>query len=241
MMFTPYSLVKNNPTVKHELKSLDSKWKTDPISMWFINYPLSQSADIMLFWWDIVPVWEDQLPHIELTRNIIKKVNSITWLNYNLPKALLSDVPRLVWIDWNEKMSKSLWNVISLTASKKEIKNMVNKMYTDSGKTSIQSKWDITNHVVFKYLDIFYNGKEHLDDLKKKYINWWEFSIWDWVIKNILIDVLDEIIWPIRERRKEYEWNSDLITRIIEEWSDNARAIWVNNIHALKESLGLIY
>ena len=80
--------------------------------------------------------------------------------DYPLPMALISETPRLVWIDGNDKMSKSLWNTISISATSKEIKTQVNKMYTDPNKISIDSIWSIENHVVFQYLDIFsYNNQ----------------------------------------------------------------------------------
>lgn len=140
-MFTPYSVATNNPTLKDEMKKIENREssKSDSISLGFINYPVSQVADIMLPRGQIVPVGEDQVPHIELARKIIKKVNTMYGTNFPLPLALLSDTPRLVGTDGNDKMSKSLGNTIYLTATLDEIKKQVNSMYTDSGKTSISA------------------------------------------------------------------------------------------------------
>ncbi len=241
-MFVPYNVATNNPTLKDEIKKIEKRWEWQNswISLWFINYPVSQVADILLPKWEIVPVWEDQIPHIELARKIIKKVNAMYGTNYPLPKALISEVPRLVWIDWNDKMSKSLWNTISISASFEEIKTQVNKMYTDPNKTSVQSKWNIKNHVVFKYLDIFYKDKKYLEDLKKRYIEWWENSIWDWYLKKLLVEVLNEIISPIRERRKYYEEHIDEVVEAIEKGSANLRSEAIVMLKDLREVMGLL-
>lgn len=238
-MFTPYSIATNNPTLKDEIKKIENRLdgENSSISLWFINYPVSQVADIMLPYWQIVPVWEDQIPHIELARKVIKKVNIMYKTNFPLPLAMVSEIPRLVWTDWNDKMSKSLWNTIYLTATLKEITTWVNSMYTDDWKVSISSKWNIEKHVVFKYLDIFYDDKKHLEELKKRYIEWWENSIWDWEIKKLLIKVLDELIVPIRERREYYKNNMPLVIKSIEEWSKNMRIIWQKLLSELKEKM----
>jgi tryptophanyl-tRNA synthetase len=110
-MFAPYSVAINNPTLKDEIKKIEQRWDwaNNSISLGFINYPISQVADIMLLRWEIVPVWEDQIPHIELARKIIKKVNTMYGTNFPLPLALVSETPRLVWTDGSDKMSKGLW------------------------------------------------------------------------------------------------------------------------------------
>ncbi len=241
-MFTPYTMAVNNPTLKDEMKKIEKRWElgNNGISLWFVNYPVSQVADIMLPRWEIVPVWEDQIPHIELARKVIKKVNKMYGTNYPLPMALISETPRLVWIDGNDKMSKSLWNTISISATSKEIRSQVNKMYTDPNKTSIDSIWSIENHVVFQYLDIFYKDKQHLSELKQRYIKWWENSIWDWEVKKLLIEVLEELIAPIREKRKYYEENIHLVIDAIEKWSSRVRTEAVIMLKELREAMGLL-
>ncbi len=241
-MFTPYSVATNNPTLKDEMKKIENRWENEnnSISLWFINYPVSQVADIMLPYWEIVPVWEDQIPHIELARKVIKKVNTMYGTNFPLPLAMISETPRLVWTDWNDKMSKSLWNTIYLTASLKEIKTWVNSMFTDPWKVNVQSPWNIENHVVFKYLDIFYGDTNHLDELKSRYIKWWENSVWDWEIKKLLVEVLDNLIAPIREKREFYKQNIDLVISSIEEWSQNIRNVGQKLLYELKEKMWII-
>lgn len=240
-MFTPYNFATNNPTLKDEMKKIESRSsENSTISLWFVNYPVSQVADIMLLKWTIIPVWEDQIPHIEMARKIIKKVNKMCDTKFPLPFALLSKTPRLVWIDWNDKMSKSLWNTIYLTSSFEEIKMQVNKMYTDPSKTSINAPWNIEKHIVFKYLDIFYEDKLALEDLKNRYIKWWENSVWDGEIKKLLIDTLEKFIAPIREKREYYKNNMDIVLNSIDKWSANARGMWQKLLKELKEAMWLL-
>lgn len=242
-MFTSFNVATNNPTLKDEMKKIENRWEWEnsSVSLWFINYPVSQVADIMLLKWEIVPVWEDQIAHIELARKIIKKVNTMYWTDFPLPLAMVSETPRLVGTDWNDKMSKSLWNTIYLTATLDEIKKWVNSMYTDSGKTSVSAPWNIENHVVFKYLDIFYNDKTHIEELKRRYIEGGENSVWDGELKKLLIKVLDELISPIREKRHFYKQNMHLVMSSIEEWSENVRKIWQEVLGELKEKMGILW
>lgn len=241
-MFVSYYDATNNPTLKEEMKKIENNEtsKNNTVSLGFVNYPVSQVADIMLPGWEIVPVGEDQIPHIELARKVIKKVNSMYNTNFAIPYVLVSETPRLVWIDWNDKMSKSLGNTIYLTSTYEEIKSQVNKMYTDPGKTSINAKWDISKHTVFQYLDIFYKDKWHLSELKEKYIKWWEDSVWDWTIKKLLIDTLEEFIAPIREKRKYYEQHMELVTGAIEKWSKNVSENGKKLILELRKAMWVI-
>ena len=95
-MFVPYSLATNNPTLKEVMKKIVDKEQESSISLGFVNYPVSQVADIMLLGGTVVPVGEDQIPHIELARKIIKRVNTLYGTEFRLPKALISPTPRLV-------------------------------------------------------------------------------------------------------------------------------------------------
>ena len=240
-MFVPYTVATNNPTLKDEIKKIEQKeWKGwEWISLGFVNYPVSQVADIMLPLAEIVPVWEDQIPHIELARKIIKKVNRMCGTKYPLPKVLLSDTPRLTWIDGNEKMSKSLWNTIYLTSSLKEIQSQVQKMYTDPGKVSISDKGNIEKHVVFQYLDIFYTDTAHIAELKERYIAGGENSVWDGELKKLLIQVLDEYIAPIREKREYYLQHPEIVEKAILDGTGRMRSEWQKMLQELKEAMGI--
>lgn len=241
-MFTPFSVAINNPTLKDEMKKIKNRETKEQksISLWFINYPVSQIADILLLQSQIIPVWEDQIPHIELARKIIKKVNVMYWTNFPIPCAFLSQTPRLIWTDWNDKMSKSLWNTIYLTSTKQEIISWVNSMYTDPKKISISSPGNIEKHIVFKYLDIFYEDKNHIEELKNRYIKWWDNSVWDWELKKLLIEVLEKIISPIRTKREYYKNHINDVISIMEKWSEKARLDWQKLLYELKEKMWVL-
>lgn len=121
-MITPKGMVDRNPTLKTEMA------RQKNVSLGFYNYPMSQVADILLSKANLVPVGEDQLPHIELTREVARKFNRIYDDIFPMPEALVGRVPRLVGIDGKAKMSKSLGNCIYLSDSKEEVEKKVKKM-----------------------------------------------------------------------------------------------------------------
>ncbi len=223
-MFATYTEVMRNPTLKDEIAKIEKRETNNTLSMWFINYPISQVADILLPRGDIVPVWEDQVPHIELARKIIDRVNKKTGAHFPLPRALISETPRLVGIDGKDKMSKSLGNAIMISDSLAEIQKKVQKMYTDPHKTSIDAPGNTENHVVFMYLDIFHEDKNLIENLKVRYRAWGSDSIWDGEVKKLLVTTLDAFISPIREKRAYYEAHPQLIKAIIDEGAERFRS-----------------
>lgn len=160
---------------------------------------------------------EDQIPHIELARKIIDRVNKKTGTDFPLPRALVSHVPRLVGIDGKEKMSKSLGNAIMISDSFADIKKKVQKMYTDPNKVSIDAQGDTANHVVFMYLDIFHPDSELIEGLKTRYREGGINSVGDGELKKLLADTLEEVISPIREKRAYYEAHPEIVKGIIDE------------------------
>ncbi|MEK7188031.1 MAG: tryptophan--tRNA ligase, partial [Patescibacteria group bacterium] len=102
---TTLAQLQQNPTIKNEIRQ---RGFTKELPMGFLVYPVSQAADITAFGADLVPVGEDQLPVIELTRDIVKKFNALYGNTLVVPKAQLSSMPRLPGVDGKEKMSKSL-------------------------------------------------------------------------------------------------------------------------------------
>lgn len=223
-MFATYTEVMRNPTLKDEIAKIEKRESNNNISMGFINYPVSQVADILLPRGEIVPVWEDQVPHIELARKIIDRVNKKTGTNFPLPRALVSEIPRLAGIDGKDKMSKSLWNAIMISDSLAEIGKKVQKMYTDPHKTSIDAQGNIENHVVFMYLDIFHEDKDLVASLKTRYQAGGSNSIGDGELKKLLVTTLDAFIAPIREKRAYYEVHPELIKAIIDEGAERFRS-----------------
>ena len=194
-MITPKSMIDRNPTLKAEMTRLSN------VTVGFYNYPMSQVADILLSKADLVPVGEDQLPHIELTREVARKFNRIYKNIFPEPEALVGRVPRLVGIDGEAKMSKSLGNCIYLSDTEEEVAKKVKKMYTDPTRIKATDPGHIEGNVVFTYLDAFYSDKKELESLKGKYT---QGKVGDVEIKELLADLLNNLLKPIRERRAYY-------------------------------------
>lgn len=238
-MLTPLSKLYNNPTLKEEIKQLDDKWIENNdswISTAFFNYPVSQAADILLPKANIVPVWEDQLPHIELTRYIARQFNKKFGTNFPLPRALIWEISRLVGTDWKAKMWKSMWNAIMLSDSTEEIRKKVKSMYTDPTRIKASDPWHVEWNVVFMYLDIFLKDVKLLEELKNKYREW---KIGDMELKSILTEILDKFISPIREKRLQFE-DDRIIWNIIQEGSERARLIAIQTMKELKKCMGIL-
>lgn len=217
----PVSALMKNPTLKAEIEAERKKeYNKEGISIWYYTYPISQVADILWPLANIVPVWDDQLPHIEFTRKVAKKFNKKYGYTFPLPKALLWDVPRLPWISWWWKMWKSSNNSISLSDDADTVRKKIRSMYTDKNRLKSTDPWNVEGNKVFSYLDVFYEDLSHLEDLKDRYRKWGEWSLWDLEIKNLLTDVLNSLLEPIRKKRSEYKNDDQYIRKSIERWTD---------------------
>src|SRR3989338_7914447 len=189
----------HNPTIKTEIKE---KGLSQGTPLGFLAYPVSQAADILFCKANTVPVGVDQLPVLEQANEIVKKFNAIYGINL-FPKitGAVSSIPRLVGIDGNAKMSKSLGNCIYLSDSDKEIESKVMQAFTDPNHIRVEDKGKVEGNVVFAYLDAFDEDKKGVAELKAQYQ---KGGLGDIVLKNRLAKVLIDLITPIRARREEF-------------------------------------
>ncbi|MFH1030259.1 MAG: tryptophan--tRNA ligase [bacterium] len=229
-MITPKGLIDKNPTLKSEIAQQKN------VSLGFYNYPASQVADILLLKATLVPVGDDQLPHIELTREIAKKFNRIYGHVFPIPESLVGRVPRLVGIDGKAKMSKSLGNCIYLSDSENAVEQKVKKMYTDPTRLKATDPGHIENNVVFIYLDAFHPNKNELEDLKKRYT---EGRVGDAEVKCILSKLLNEFLKPIRERREYYKKHLEDIEKALIEGTSRARIVAKATMIEVKNALNI--
>lgn len=247
MNLVTLSRLERNPTVKDELKQKDFN---NSIPMGFLTYPVSQTADITAFNANIVPVGDDQLPMIEQAREIVRSFNNLYGKTLIEPKAVLPDNEnsyRLVGIDGKAKMSKSLNNCIYLSDEPDEIRQKVFSMYTDPDHIHVQDPGKVEGNTVFTYLDVF-SRPEHfekflpeyksLDELKAHYSRG---GLGDMKIKKFLNEILQELLAPIRERRKEFAKNPDVIMKILYDGTMEAREVAHENVIKLKTSMGINY
>jgi tryptophanyl-tRNA synthetase len=229
--------LKRNPTVKTEILQ---KGFGESLTAGFLAYPISQAADITSFKGTIVPVGEDQLPMIEQTNEIVRAFNRI----YNTDvlkeaKALIPKVAsRLPGIDGKAKMSKSLGNAIFLKDSSDELKQKVMKMYTDPNHLKVEDPGQIEGNTVFEYLDVFATDKPEVEKMKE---NYQKGGLGDVKVKKYLIDVLEEILSPIREKRKEIENDKPYLIEVARKGTDNAFHVAEKTISEVKTAMKLVY
>jgi tryptophanyl-tRNA synthetase len=227
--------LKRNPTVKSEMKD---KGYGEDVPTGFLAYPISQAADILFAKSNLIPVGEDQLPVIEQVNEIVDDFNRLYGQTFNRVKHLVGETPRLVGIDGNAKMSKSLNNCIYLSDSYEEISKKVMNMYTDPGHIHIEDAGKVEGNVVFTYLDIFDGDKEEVEKLKEQYR---KGGLGDVVIKKRLIEVLEKVIEPIRSKREDFAKNPEMVMNILKEGSEKAREIARYTMIEVKKAIKIDY
>ncbi|MCL7706112.1 tryptophan--tRNA ligase [Enterobacter kobei] len=226
--------VERNPTVKNEIAQ---KGFSRSLPVGFLAYPISQAADITAFKAELVPVGDDQLPMIEQTNEIVHKMNSLTTTPIlQHCKALLSDVSRLPGIDGNAKMSKSLGNTLTLSASEEEIHRAVSTMYTDPNHLRVADPGQVEGNVVFTYLDACHADKAFVAEMKDHYRRG---GLGDRQCKNALETCLQELLAPIRERRATYIQDKGMLLTLLRRGSERAHELTQRTLHEVKRGLGL--
>lgn len=247
MNLVTVSRVQRNPTVKTEIMMRNFE-KSIPVG--FFCYPVSQASDITAFKATTVPVGEDQAPMIELTREIVNRFNNIYGPTLVEPEILLPSnaaAQRLPGTDGKAKMSKSLGNCIYLSDTPKEVKKKVNSMYTDPEHLTIDSPGHLEGNTPFIYLDAFANDDhirrylpdyDSLDALKEHYTRG---GVGDGTVKKLLCNVLEEILVPIRERRKEFEQDIPKVYEILKEGSERAREVAARTLEEVRAAMKINY
>lgn len=225
--------LKRNPTVKNEMKQ---KNFGDDVPVGFLMYPVSQAADILFCKANLIPVGDDQLPQIEQANEIAHDFNRIYGELFQKIEHLVG--PRLPGLDGDAKMSKSLGNTINLSDSPEEIEKKVMKMYTDPNHIKVTDPGKVEGNMVFTYLDFFDPKKDEVEELKKKYR---AGGLGDVEIKKRLIEVLREILDPIRERREYLATNPKHIMEILQDGTNKARSVAQETLREVKELMKINY
>jgi len=220
--------IMRNPTIKAENEIYNQS-----LSMGFLNYPISQTADIVLFGSEFVPVGEDQLPIVEFANDVVDKFN----YHFNTSilkrvKPVLSDNSRLVGIDGKNKMSKSLGNAIFLSDDEKTVNQQIYKMYTDENHIKITDPGKIEGNVVFQFLDVYHENKEELNDLKEHYQRG---GLGDVFLKKMLMKDINETLAPVREKRLLIS-DEEALT-ILNDGTKQTKEIAKERLHLIKEEM----
>ncbi len=227
---TPLGMRERNPTLKGELEDLDVEQRT----VGFYNYPMSQVADIMLPRADLVPVGDDQLPHIEMTREVARKFNRMFGDIFPESDSLIGKVPRLSGTDGQGKMSKSKGNVIMLSDDEKTVTKKVRGMFTDPNRIRADIPGKVEGNPVFQYHDAFNPNTAQTDDFKARYR---EGTIGDVEVKMALAEALNNFLDPNREKRAYYEQNMNLVEEAIMSGVSRMRVIAAETMEQVRDAM----
>jgi tryptophan--tRNA ligase len=232
--------LERNPTVKTEIKQ---KNFGEGVPSGFVFYPISQAADITAFKATHVPVGEDQAPMIELTREIVRSFNQTYQQDVLIePEMILAGeglerrLPGITGM--NDKMSKSLNNGIYLSDTYEEMRDKVMRMYTDPDHIHVEDPGKIEGNVVFAYLDVFARDKQKVAELKRHYQ---QGGLGDVAVKRYLIEELDIVLKPIRERRAELAKNPEAIYEILRQGSNRAKNVAAQTLKEVKSAMKINY
>lgn len=194
------------------LKDMAQSAHLNEMPFGLLGYPVLQSADILLPRAHLVPVGKDNEAHVELTREIARRFNSLYAEVFPVPEVMVGDVPTLVGTDGSAKMSKSLGNAILLSDDEKTVRKKVFSMYTDPKRVSADIPGTVEGNPVFTYHDIFNENKAEVEALKERYRSG---KVGDVEVKEKLAAALNSFLDPIRERRLQYEQKSGFVDEVI--------------------------
>ena len=228
-----------NPTVKSEIAQKKELFgnEGESITYGFLGYPISQAADITAFDGDLVPVGEDQLPLIEQCREIVRKFNSIYGETLKEPEAFLSENKRIKGLDGNDKMGKSLGNAIYLADNDDTISKKIMGAVTDPNKIKKDDPANPDVCMVYYYHKLI-NNKENLDKICAECKQGSRGCV---QCKKELIAKMQEFLKPIRDRRKKYEDNPELVDEILKKGTEAAKEKAKEQIVKVKKAMKIDY
>lgn len=231
-MIVTVNQLRHNPTIKSEAEQYGYK----EMSYGFLGYPVSQAADITFCRANLVPVGEDQIPHIEQTRKIVRKFNNMYGEVFPEPEALISDFPRLMGLDGKNKMSKSLNNAIYLSDSKDQVAQKIMKAKTDPARIHKDDPGHPEVCTVFHYHQAF--NTEESDEIAEKCR---AGTIGCVACKKRMAEKLNDFLEPMRERRKKYLENPELVDQILIEGTEKARKEAQETLKKVREVMKIDY
>jgi tryptophanyl-tRNA synthetase len=220
------------------IKEMAEAAHLDVMPFGLVGYPVLQAADILLPRADLVPVGRDNVPHVEISREIARRFNFLYGEVFAEPDVLVSDVPILPGIYGQQKMSKSLGNAILLSDSADEVNARVRQMYTDPNRVRADIPGQVEGNPVFTYHDLFNPDSAEIDDLKDRYR---AGKVGDVEVKKKLALALNGFLEPIRERRARFEQQKDVVEDILHAGNERMRAEASETMRRVREAMGLTY
>lgn len=233
------SRLNRNPTVKTEIEQKKHLFGNngESITYGFLGYPVSQAADITCFDGECVPVGEDQLPLIEQCREIVRKFNSIYGSTLKEPNVVLSNNKRIKGLDGNEKMGKSLGNAIYLVDDEETISKKIMGAVTDPNKIKKDDPADPEKCMVYYYHKLV-NDEENVNKVCAECKKGVRGCV---LCKRELITAMNEFLTPIRERRRVYEENPELVKEILDKGTKKAQERAKKQMKKVKKAMMLDY
>lgn len=233
-MITPIPWLERVPTYKEQIEQLAEK---DLSNLGFLGYPLLQTADVAIYDAHVVPVGEDQVPHLELSREVVRRFNNLYGEVLVEPQALLTPTPRLPGLD-NRKMSKSYGNTIDLSDSAEDVVKKVRQMYTDPKRVRADVPGTVEGNPVFVYHDAFNPNRGEVDDLKARYR---AGKVGDVEVKLKLAAAVNAVLEPIRARRQAALARPGYLRDVLVDGSRRARAVAQQTMERVREAVKLRY
>ncbi len=227
-----------NPTIKTEIAQKKALFGNDgeSVTYGFVGYPVSQAADITTFNGELVPVGEDQLPLLEQCREIVRKFNSIYGETFKEPEAYLSKTKRVKGLDGNEKMGKSLGNAIYLRDSEEEISKKVMSAVTDPNKIKKDDPANPDVCMVYYYHNLV--ESENLNTICEECKKGARGCV---QCKKELINSINNLLAPIKEKAKKYEENPELVDEILLKGTKHAKAVAEETMKNVKKAIKIDY
>ena len=237
-MVVPVPWLERVPTYKEQQENLKDK---DLSSIGFLGYPLLQTADVTMYDARFVPVGEDQVAHLELAREVVRRFNNVFGQGGDVlvePQALLTSFGRLPGLDGDKKMSKSVGNTIHLSDDTETVKKKVMSMYTDPKRVRADIPGTVEGNPVFVYHDAFNRNAAEVEDLKTRYRTG---RVGDVEVKTKLAKALNAHLDPIRERRAAVLAKPDRLRDILFDGSKRARAVAAGTMERVRDAVKISY
>ncbi|MDD3023244.1 MAG: tryptophan--tRNA ligase [Syntrophomonadaceae bacterium] len=231
-LFTTVNVLRHNPTIKTEA----AQHGLSDMTYGFLGYPVSQAADITIFKADLVPVGEDQIPHIELARKIVRRFNDLYKPVLVEPQVLLGEVPRLIGMDGKEKMSKSLNNAIFLADDAQQVKDKIGNAVTDPARIRKTDPGHPDICTVYAYHQVF-NANE-LEEIEPA-CRLGQIGCVE--CKKRMAGKINTLLEPMRERRQMYLDKPELLKDILMEGTKKAHQVAKETMLEVRSAMKINY
>jgi tryptophanyl-tRNA synthetase len=233
-MVTPIPWLERVPTYKEQIEQLSDR---DLSNIGFLGYPLLQTADVIIYNAHAVPVGEDQVPHLELSREVVRRFHNFYGEVFVEPQPLLTKTSRLPGLD-NRKMSKSYGNTIDLSDTAEDVVKKVRQMYTDPKRIRADIPGTVEGNPVLTYHDGFNPNHAEVEDLKARYR---AGKVGDVEVKTKLAAAINAMLDPMRERRAAALARPGYLREVLVEGSGRARAVAQETMARVREAMQLKY